>query len=26
VQRVLDGDLDDFVRDYLNKTAAASAN
>jgi peptide chain release factor 2 len=25
VQRVLDGDLDDFVRDYLNKTAAASA-
>ena len=21
-QRVLDGDLDDFVRDYLNKTAA----
>ncbi|HVO53461.1 MAG TPA: peptide chain release factor 2 [Solirubrobacterales bacterium] len=26
VQRVLDGDLDEFVRDYLNKTAAASAN
>ncbi len=26
VQRVLDGDLDDFVRDYLNKTAVASAN
>ncbi|MGN6664134.1 MAG: peptide chain release factor 2 [Solirubrobacterales bacterium] len=26
VQRVLDGDLDDFVRDYLNKTAASSAN
>ncbi|HEX5711954.1 MAG TPA: peptide chain release factor 2 [Solirubrobacterales bacterium] len=26
VQRVLDGDLDDFIRDYLNKTAAASAN
>jgi peptide chain release factor 2 len=26
VQRVLDGDLDDFVRDYLNKTAAASAS
>jgi peptide chain release factor 2 len=26
VQRVLDGDLDDFVRDYLTKTAAASAN
>ena len=25
VQRVLDGDLDEFVRDYLNKTAAASA-
>ena len=25
-QRVLDGDLDEFVRDYLNKTAAASAN
>jgi peptide chain release factor 2 len=25
VQRVLDGDLDGFVRDYLNKTAAASA-
>src|SRR5690348_9200470 len=24
-QRVLDGDIDDFVRDYLNKTAAASA-
>jgi peptide chain release factor 2 len=26
VQRVLDGDLDDFIRDYLNKTAVASAN
>jgi peptide chain release factor 2 len=26
VQRVLDGDLDDFIRDYLNKTAAASAS
>jgi peptide chain release factor 2 len=26
VQRVLDGDIDEFVRDYLNKTAAASAN
>jgi peptide chain release factor 2 len=26
VQRVLDGDLDEFVRDYLNKTAASSAN
>ena len=26
VQKVLDGDIDDFVRDYLNKTAAASAN
>jgi peptide chain release factor 2 len=26
VQRVLDGDLDEFVRDYLNKTAAASAS
>jgi len=25
-QRVLDGDLDDFIRDYLNKTAASSAN
>ena len=25
VQKVLDGDLDEFVRDYLNKTAAASA-
>ena len=25
VQRVLDGDIDEFVRDYLNKTAAASA-
>jgi len=25
VQRVLDGDIDDFVRDYLNKTAAGSA-
>jgi len=24
-QRVLDGDLDDFIRDYLNKTAASSA-
>jgi len=23
-QRVLDGDLDDFIRDYLNKTAAAA--
>jgi peptide chain release factor 2 len=23
-QRVLDGDIDDFVRDYLNKTAAAA--
>jgi peptide chain release factor 2 len=23
-QRVLDGDIDDFIRDYLNKTAAAS--
>ncbi len=26
VQRVLDGDLDEFIRDYLNKTAASSAN
>jgi peptide chain release factor 2 len=26
VQRVLDGDLDEFVRDYLEKTAAAAAN
>ena len=26
VQRVLDGDLDEFVRDYLNKTAASSVN
>ena len=26
VQRVLDGDIDDFVRDYLNKTAASSAS
>jgi peptide chain release factor 2 len=26
VQRVLDGDLDEFVRDYLNKTAASSAS
>src|SRR3954467_12391527 len=26
VQRVLDGDLDEFVRDYLHKTAAASAS
>jgi peptide chain release factor 2 len=26
VQRVLDGDLDEFVRDYLNKTAAAWAS
>ncbi|HEY3552732.1 MAG TPA: peptide chain release factor 2 [Solirubrobacterales bacterium] len=26
VQRVLDGDLDAFIRDYLNKTAAASAS
>jgi peptide chain release factor 2 len=25
-QRVLDGDIDDFIRDYLNKTAAASAS
>ena len=25
VQRVLDGDIDEFVRDYLNKTAASSA-
>ena len=24
-QRVLDGDIDDFIRDYLNKTAASSA-
>jgi len=24
-QRVLDGDLDDFIRDYLNKTAASTA-
>jgi len=26
VQRVLDGDLDEFIRDYLNKTAASSAS
>jgi peptide chain release factor 2 len=26
VQRVLDGDLDEFVRDYLEKTAAGSAS
>ena len=26
VQRVLDGDIDGFVRDYLNKTAASSAS
>jgi peptide chain release factor 2 len=26
VQRVLDGDIDEFIRDYLNKTAVASAN
>ena len=25
-QRVLDGDIDEFIRDYLNKTAAASAS
>jgi peptide chain release factor 2 len=25
-QGVLDGDLDDFIRDYLNKTAASAAN
>jgi len=25
VQRVLDGDLDEFVRDYLNKTAASAS-
>ena len=25
VQRVLDGDIDEFVRDYLNKTAASSS-
>ena len=25
-QRVLDGDLDEFIRDYLNKTAAATAS
>jgi hypothetical protein len=25
-QRVLDGDIDDFIRDYLNKTAASSAS
>ena len=25
-QRVLDGDLDDFIRDYLNKTAASAAS
>jgi len=24
-QRVLDGDIDDFIRDYLNKTAASTA-
>jgi peptide chain release factor 2 len=26
VNRVLDGDLDSFVRDYLEKTAASSAS
>jgi peptide chain release factor 2 len=26
VQRVLDGDLDEFVRDYLNKTASTAAS
>ena len=26
VQRVLDGDIDEFIRDYLNTTAAASAS
>ncbi len=26
VNRVLDGDIDSFVRDYLEKTAAASAD
>jgi hypothetical protein len=26
VQRVLDGDIDGFVRDYLEKTAASSAS
>ena len=26
VQRVLDGDIDEFIRDYLNKTAASSAS
>jgi peptide chain release factor 2 len=26
VQRVLDGDIDDFIRDYLNKTAASSTS
>jgi peptide chain release factor 2 len=25
-QRVLDGDIDDFIRDYLNKTAASTAS
>ncbi len=25
-ERVLDGDIDDFIRDYLNKTAASSAS
>jgi len=25
VQRVLNGDIDEFIRDYLNKTAATSA-
>src|SRR6476659_582098 len=25
-QRVLDGDIDEFIRDYLNKTAASSAS
>ncbi len=25
IQRVLDGDIDEFIRDYLNKTAASSA-
>jgi peptide chain release factor 2 len=26
VNRVLDGDIDSFVRDYLEKTAASSAS
>jgi peptide chain release factor 2 len=26
VQRVLDGDLDEFVRDYLNKTASTATS